>query len=448
MLGLAFALAYIAFRNSPPMLAGYEADVDAYLRWFNTIAASGLRNVYARSPFDYPPLYAYFLWVVAKGVAFLGRLGVPTPSGPMLVRFWPIGFDLAIGGMLAWIGRAASRSAAATAAPGKRPAPRWGWILPALYLLNPAVLFDTGYWGQTDSIHSAFVLAAFLALGATRTGLLSAGAGDRLERGWPTWVAWVLLSLGGLMKPIALPYFPLLLVLSIVWRGIRPTLVGMGAALITVVLFCLPFMRGGPWAFIEEIVKDFGSMPFTSCNAHNLWWILGPWRPANEPWLFGVSATDVGYVLFGICLLAILVKTWTIAWRRSPSLAEALGLAAVLGVGFFLLSTHMHENHLFTPIPLLLPLVVLPWANGPARTRTALWILAGVSIGTFINMMAHDPRIMSHWPWLEGPEMFENPALVPGVPRRVLAGCGTAINFGAAVGLFRLVFQRQRLGPE
>ena len=433
------------------MLAGYESDVRAYIRWFDTIAHSGLRNVYARSGFDYPPLYAYLLWVIAKGQALLGGLGIETPSPPLrvLMRIWPFLFDLAIAWMLARLGRAAERSAAATATAtgvsGDRGSPAWGWILPALYLLNPAVLFDSGYWGQTDSIHSAFVLAAFLALGANRTGAAPAGAGGRRI---PAWVGWVLLSLGSLMKPVALPYFPLLLALSIAWHGTRSTLLGMAASVVTFVAACLPFLQGKELSvFIKQLVNDVGAMPFTSCNAHNLWWILGPWRPANEPWLGPVSATDVGHVLFAICLLAILVRTWTIAFRRDLSLAEGLCLAAALGVGFFLLSTHLHENHLFTAVPLVLPLAVLPWANGPARTRTALWIIAGVSIGAFVNMLAHDPWLMTHGPWPEQPEVFTNPAFMPCCARRkVLAALGTAINFGAAFLLFRLVFQRPQLG--
>ena len=454
LLGLAIGVAYVALRTSPPMLAGYEADVRAYIRWFDMIAQGGLRNVYERSDFDYPPLYAYLLWVFAKGQALLGRLaiGTPTLSPPMVIRFWPFLADLAIAWMLARVGRAAEQSAAATAmataVSGNRPRPAWGWILPALYLLNPAVLFDTGYWGQSDSIHSAFVLAAFLALGANRAGFVRAGGA---ERGFPAWVGWVLLSLGALMKPVALPYFPLLLALSMVWHGTRSTLLGMATSLVTFIAGCLPFMlRKEPMVFIEQLVMDVGSMPFTSCNAHNVWWILGPWRPANETWLGPVSATDVGHVLFAICLLAILVRAWTIALRRDLSLAEGLGLAAVLGVGFFLFSTHMHENHLFTAVPLVLPLAVLPWANGPARTRTALWIIAGVSIGAFINMLAHDPWLMTHGPWPEKPELFINYAGTPCPRRKVLAAIGTAINFGAAFLLFRLVFQRPQFGrrPE
>ena len=287
--------------------------------------------------------------------------------------------------------------------------------------------------------------AAFLVLGANRAGFAPAGAAGRHL---PAWVAWVLLSLGSLMKPVALPYFPLLLALSIAWHGIRSTVVGMAAALITVTAACLPFMLGNePLAFIQDLVMDVGAMPFTSCNAHNLWWILGPWRPANEPWLGPVSATDVGHVLFAICLIAILVRARTSAFRRDLSLAEGLGLAAALGVGFFLLSTHMHENHLFTAVPLVLPLAVLPWTNGPARTRTALWIIAGLSIGAFINMLAHDPWLMTHGPWPEQPEVFANPALMPCCLRRkVLAAIGTAINFAAGLLLFRLVFQRPQLG--
>ena len=451
-MGLAFGLAYVAFRTTPPMLAGYESDVRAYIRWFEAIASSGLRNVYARSDFDYPPLFAYLLWVLAKGHAFLARfaLGSPTLSYPMLMRVWPFLFDLGIAWMLARLGRVAERSAALTPRPGDGPLLAWSWILPLLYLLNPAVLVDSGYWGQTDAIHSGFVLAAFLALGMNRAGFAPAvgeseagsEAGRRRRRVFPAWVGWVLLSLGGLMKPVALPYFPLLLALSVVWHGIRATLIGMAAALVTVIAVCLPFMLNGPVRFIQQLVGDVGAMPFTSCNAHNLWWVLGPWRPANEPWLGRMSATDVGHVLFGLCLLLILVRAISIARRREVTLAEGLGLAAMLGTWFFLLSTHMHENHLFTAIPLALPLAVLPWAEREARTRTALWIIAGVSIGACINMLAHDPWLVMHGPWSESGALLENSAVMPGMRRKVLAALGTAINFGAGVALARMVFQR------
>src|SRR4030095_16005880 len=74
LLGLALGLAYVALRTPPPMLGGYEADVTVYIRWLEVIAGGGLRNVYARSNFDSPPLYAYLLWTMAKGQLLLHQL--------------------------------------------------------------------------------------------------------------------------------------------------------------------------------------------------------------------------------------------------------------------------------------------------------------------------------------------------------------------------------------
>jgi hypothetical protein len=470
LIGIAFGVGYFALRTSPPMLHGYEADFAAYTRWYEQIAASGLRTVYDRSDFDYPPLYAYLLWTLTKGQQLLGEIAGRTliPSFPLLLRIWPLIFDLGIAWLLMHVGRTAARAGAAWApasAAARAPAPasasasagaatataggamaaRWEWILPVLYLLNPVVLFDTGYWGQTDSIHSGFVLAAFLALGWRARGNVPGG-----EAGPPAWVGWVLMALGSLMKPVALPYFPMILALSICWHGVRSTIWGMAAAAITIAGACLPFMVGDPLLFTETLVMDLSSMPFTSCNAHNLWWILGAWRPSGEPWLGSLSARDVGYILFGIFLTVVLVRTWSVALRREVSLAEGCGLAAAVGTGFFMLSTHLHENHLFAVLPLLLPLAVLPWANGPARTRAALWLVAGATLGVLLNMVAHDPWLVIRGPWAEAAQHRIDPVLsVPtGGRRRLLAALGTGVNFLFWALLMRHVFTGSPMAPR
>jgi hypothetical protein len=438
---VAIGIAYAVFRVLPPMLHGYETDINAYGRWLTLIAGGGLRNIYARSDFDYPPLFAYLLWTVAKGRALVALVAGPNggPSLAIWVRIWPFLCDLGIGWLLYRVGMGADqrRRSLNLEAAGRM---RLGWrrILPALYLLNPAVLFDMGYWGQTDSIHSFCLLAGFLALGAGASGL-APGGGSR-PGAPPAWVAWMLLALAALMKPLALPFAPLFFVLSIGWRGIPATLAGMAAAAATFVIACLPFAIGKePAIFIEQLVTDLGSMPFTSCNAHNLWWILGPWRPANEPWLGGMTATDFGHLLFGVTLLAILVRSWWIALRRDLWLAEALALATALSMSFFLFSTHMHENHLFTALPLLLPVAALPWGGMP-RAREVLAIFAVLTAGVVLNMAVHDPWLVTHGPWAVPEGGGIDPVLRPPVGmRKFLSTLGTALNFSAFGFLVRLL---------
>ena len=74
------------------------------------------------------------------------------------------------------------------------------------------------------------------------------------------------------------------------------------------------------------------AMPFTSVNAHNLWWLLGPWRDANA----GETLTPkfIGLTLFLVVYAVLLARAasrlaaWfapcdadlTMTWRLSPPL--------------------------------------------------------------------------------------------------------------------------------
>jgi hypothetical protein len=256
-----------------------------------------------------------------------------------------------------------------------------------------------------------------------------------------------------MMKPVAVPYFPLFLVLSVCWHRVRSTLVGAAAALATIVVVCFPFAQHDPRRFVAQQVTDLSSMPFTSCNAHNIWWIFGAWRPADEPWLGPLTATDAGHLFVGVFLLILLVRAWKVALEREVSLAEGLGLAAALGMGFFLFSTHLHENHFFAVIPLLLPIAALPWAAGPARTRAALWLFAGVTVGMALNMLAHDPWLMARGPGAEVAGRIDPVLTLPtGTRRTLLAALGTALNVLTWMGLVRFVWTgspvRRRLESE
>src|SRR5436190_1038635 len=67
------------------------------------------------------------------------------------------------------------------------------WVVASLYLVQPAVFVDSGRWGQPDAIHTFLVLLAlaFVLRGRTAFG-------------------WIPMTLACLMKPLALPFVPLL----------------------------------------------------------------------------------------------------------------------------------------------------------------------------------------------------------------------------------------------
>src|SRR5438105_14969398 len=72
----------------------------------------------------------------------------------------------------------------------------------AAYLLNPALIFDSAYWGQTAAVHALFMLLSVIAM-------------DRRSYGW----AGAALAAAILTKPQAIAIAPLILMLAMKERG-------------------------------------------------------------------------------------------------------------------------------------------------------------------------------------------------------------------------------------
>jgi len=375
----AFLVLYLVLRGVMLAQPGYQDDLKAYRRWAVAAAEQGLSHVYSASDMDYPPLYAYVLLPLGKAYQALSP-GALAPRGGDL-RVWtalaklpPLAFDLAIAALLFQIGARAERRD--EVAGGEGP---WRWLLPGAYLANPAVVFDTGYWGHPDSVHSFFVLAA-MSLAVSGRGALAFAA----------------LSAGTLMKPLAAPFFPLLAALVLFRSGPAGLLRGAAAAALVTLLVFLPFLLGGEAAsVVQRVLLDLDAMPYTAVNAHNVWGALGGWRAASAPLVGPFSATHVGLVLFGALTVGLLVLARRLRSREGGiDEQHACVLAAAVGFGFFMFSTHMHENHLFVALPLLA--AALPAGRAWRRLFVAL------TLAVLLNLALHDPELPGRWPFTLG----------------------------------------------
>ena len=363
---------------------GYPPDLNTYKLWSLQAGLHGVQTVYddragagdlqwRPGNYDYPPLYAYILAPIG---AIYGRIHPGVARGlegsrvlGFLVKIPPLVFDILIAAL---IGAIASRFGS-----WKGSRSRLGWGAACLYLMQPAVLFDSGYWGQPDVIHVFFVLLALILILVRR----------------PEW-GWVAAALGCLMKPLAAPFLPLLALATLLRSGPRRLGTGVAAALATGIVVFLPFIVTGRGpAVLQRVLFDVDVMPYTSVNSHNLWWLLGPWRSSQDPWIGPVNKTIVGLTLFGIAYVFILWRLWKIERGRpaappGPEQTDLAGedhwfiAAAGVAFSFFFFSTHMHENHLFGAIPFLILLA------HRGRGWTALALLVGLV--SFINMANHD----------------------------------------------------------
>ncbi len=375
-------------------LPGYPPDLGAYKQWALWGATKGVHTLYDEgSIYDYPPLYGYLLappgqlmtlvdpdyaenYMVPARARVVGYSAIFS----LLVKIPPLVFDL----LLAWL------LAALVHRLGLWDRNRcWlGWLAALAYLFNPAVLFLSGYWGQPDAVETLFVLLALTLILLRKPEL-----------------GWVSMALGCLMKPLAAPYLPLLALATLARSGWRRLFLGGLAGLATFVAGFLPFLLTGRGSqVLQKFIGDIEAMPYTSVNGHNIWWLLGSWRPASAPCIGPLTPKMIGLGLFGIAYILILWWIWRLerAGRSEPqsvSLTEPLPAdrgnawnlgtqahwflaAAGVGFSFFVLSTHMHENHLFPVIPFLIVMA--------GRGRRWAYLAAIVSISILINMAAHD----------------------------------------------------------
>jgi Gpi18-like mannosyltransferase len=251
-----------------------------------------------------------------------------------------------------------------------------------LFLWNPGVLWNSGYWGQPDAVHTFFAVAAVAALCRERLGP-SGG----------------LLAASALSKPLGVTLVPWLAWMSLVRRGGRGLGLFVVGGFVATLLVFAPFIVSGRMGTVLPLVLlSVDLMPVTSANAHNLWWILGPWRNADAMVLGPLTPKVIGQVLFGAAYVGIL-------WKGRARLkeiggdAEAYRTTVVLGAAavatsFFYLSTHMHENHLYMATPLLLIVA--------GRSRLAAVLFAACSVAVFTNGFLHDLDLPYRLPGILG----------------------------------------------
>jgi hypothetical protein len=355
---LASALLQSALASVPDAMG----DVSLFGEWTRRLTSEGLLRSYWPAPaaedasgIDYPPVFPYMLWTLGRVVA-VAAPDVLADDWALAfgIRLLLVSFNLATGTLLwaAFRGRAGA-----------------GGSLPAasLYLFNPVVLFDTAYWGQADGVCAFFLVVGVVTWERGRLGL-----------------AWAALATACLVKPLAWPLVPLFAFLTARRDGGVRLMASLAMAVATAAVWLAPFLAVGRLAAIlRALVLQVDAMPFLSVNAHNAWWILGrglPWTRADAPFLGALSGTTVGFLAFGAFYAVLL------AWAASPRHERVLAWAsASVALGFFVLSTRMHENHGFAWLPLAL------LAVGSDRRWRGLLVLASLSLTA--NMLLHDPLL-------------------------------------------------------
>ena len=325
-----------------PLFPGFGPDVGDYQAWAGQISTFGPAHTYQQGFFlDYPPGYLYALWVVGligHAVGASGNLYRVIIQSPAIVA----DFALALL-MYAFVRR------------GSRPA--MALVAMAMVALNPALLFDTVVWGQSDSVMTFVMLLSIAAI---------------LSRQYE--IAWGLAAIAVLVKPQGLMMLPVLGVWTMLEADFA-TWFTSGAALIAVAIIGIaPFQIGREWSWIIKLYSSTAAYYHeTSVNAFNLMALIGGLRQADSGTFAGVS-----YFALGMSLLVPLYGfiAW-ILWRgRTPTRLLFASFLAIFG--FFMVAPRMHERYCYPAIALAVPLAL--------EAPEMLAVFAIISITGLINL--------------------------------------------------------------
>ena len=319
---------------------GYSYDNSCFLAWAQRIAAQGTRGFYAEDYFcDYPPAYLLLLWLPGRLMAL--PLFQKAAAQRVLLAFVPALSGAALGPLCWRIGRKNGVS------------PQTALRLGAAAAFCPALLYNTGIWGQIDALFALLMLGCFLLLEEKRWLLGALCYGAALA-----------------VKPQALLTGPVLAV-CFLWpllfaraRGARlaalkNSVLGAAAALAPMLLCGLPFWgAAGLWdGLAEKYFSTATSYPYASINACNgMSFLGGEWAPQDERIPFWGLSLPLSWRQLGIILLAALtVFLVVLAWRaQKAGRFSPMLLAAVYGTGVFALGHRMHERYLIFAAVLVL----------------------------------------------------------------------------------------------
>ena len=363
---------------------GYWYDVLHFRRWAAAAYDNGLSHVFDDPDIDYVG-FAYILWLLAA-IADLFASGPLSESKTLLQAVKLPGFvgDLAATALLFWVTRRflqlnPTLAGAKTEALLRRlpllgegrlaTADRAGLLAAALYAFNPATLYSSGYWGQTDSLLALFMLAAVAAL---------------LER--RVVAASVVLTVGFLVKPQAIVLAPLLAFAAWRSRRLEGILRSGGAALATFVVGLSYFLAKGGFDRVRDVYEMifFDPGARVSVSAWNLW---NPFQRYGEAQpketMLSLLGEPVSYEDASRLLLLLALGVALVYLRRSRDPLTLFVAASYLVFAFFMLPMKIHERYLFPLFVLLAPAAVLE--------RRWLFFYAALSLTFTLNLSALYP---------------------------------------------------------
>ena len=245
--------------------AAFGGDQNYWANWVKQLANNG----FERFNGNYPPLYVFWLWIVAQ---VHNLANIPIEKGTLLKFFclWPVYF-----GHVALVDFA-SRLVARF----KLPKYSAHFVL-AFVALNPALLLDGPIWGQVDLFPCIFGIAALYCINFPGKFKYAS-------------MFFALALLAKFQMILLLPIFG-----GIFLRRYKQSWRGLPLMAVAIVLVFLPFMVAGNLSGLltHAYLNTTEQYPFSTYNAANTWmFFVGNTSRDVNP-LFGLSPDGIGFLL-------------------------------------------------------------------------------------------------------------------------------------------------------
>jgi hypothetical protein len=372
-------LGAFAVRLPFAMTPGYAADVQDFVVWAYKVTRYGLASTFVVTEGlwnpNYPPVSLYAFQVLghvyqklfAPDFLYPATTGDPAlravtsniaylvdPIFRTLLRMPAILADLVTGALIFVVAR-------------RKLAAKWSFLIAASYWFNPVVIYNSGVWGQIDAMYTVFVVLTVVLV-------------EIDQAGW----AFLALVLGGLTKPQAFVFGPLLLLRVLQrqrWRGFL--LATLGGAM-GVVLVMTPMTAAGAFPSMIARFGDWvGDYPELSLNAHNFWWFILHGNVTAQD--TAIAFAGLSYRTVGLLLFALVYGLGLVRVLQRPG-GDLWPVAAYVGFAFFFFPTKVHENYGFAVLALLACAAV-------TEVRFVLLYVA-MTLTMVANYALHDPDLI------------------------------------------------------
>lgn len=317
-LGVLFFLGF-SFRVLLSFLPGFQIDMSAWYGWANRLVSYGFSRFYDPAVWtNYTPGYLYVLWFLEKVKEFL-LLG--PVFNEQLFKLPGIVADLITAFLIYKIIEGKNRKLALLAT--------------ALYLFNPALIFNTSVWGQADSFLTAFILFSFYLLIERKKAIFSS----------------FVIALAVLVKPQTLFVLPILFFFQMKNFSKKTWFKSGVVFILTVILLALPFFPTEPFLGLPRLIFQMSEdYSYTTLNAFNFWQLFGNWQLDSVLFL-GISKQVWGIFMAAVLQILIIRK---LLKNKEQKIADWY-YASFLSIGaFFFFATRMHERYLLPALCFLL----------------------------------------------------------------------------------------------